>query len=368
MPAGRCHDGRSRAQEMRGPRWPSHPMVSDQWALVKTSGVNGAGNRARFSARVIAVRRPSCCIGAFIMLQPPTEDALPSDSPIRPEYLRLTARSTRILPNHDQACSARCWLTSTITGPAPSCTPGPTTDKREQDEQRLAEATGRRQQARPTWSPAWSMVRPGGCAEATWRTRVSGTSRRRRHTRSPGRLLTVPPTANATPATSSSSSTRRTRRPTPTWRTGDASCCACRRGASAPTPTRSSCCSRHGCGSWASGPPPSRAAGCGIGRSSRPSSTASAGTSPMPSICFGAEPHGPDASLEQRQAWRHATRAVGRLRGLAERSDRQRANGRSDHRSDHQGASGRSDRRGGQWRDRGRPLDRERDHDHERAM
>lgn len=32
---------------------------------------------------------------------------------------------------------------------------------------------------------------------------------------------------------------------------------------------------------------------------------------------LGGEPHGKDVSLQQRQAWRHATRAVGRLRSLA---------------------------------------------------
>jgi conjugative relaxase-like TrwC/TraI family protein len=72
---------------------------------------------------------------------------------------------------------------------------------------------------------------------------------------------------------------------------------------------------------------------------------------------LGAEPHGKDASLEQRQAWRHAERAVGRLRDLAgdraERSDRRAATGRSDHRGDR----GRPDHRNG-----------ERDYDHDRAM
>jgi hypothetical protein len=90
---------------------------------------------------------------------------------------------------------------------------------------------------------------------------------------------------------------------------------------------------------------------------------------------LGREPHGPDASLEQRQAWRHATRAVGRLRDLAgdrdrtnrgERDDHREATGRNDHRGDHEGATGRSDRRGDhrgdQWLDRRRPPD------HERAM
>jgi hypothetical protein len=107
---------------------------------------------------------------------------------------------------------------------------------------------------------------------------------------------------------------------------------------------------------------------------------------------LGAEPHGTDASLEQRRAWRHATRAVGRLRDLAddrsdrgEKGDHREATGRSDHRSDHAKASGRSDHhsnheeatgrgdrradhRGDQWRDRRRPLDRERDHDHGRPV
>jgi AAA domain/UvrD-like helicase C-terminal domain len=131
---------------------------------------------------------------------------------------------------------------------------------------------------------------------------------------------------------------------------------------------------------------------------------------------LGAEPHGKDASLAQRQAWRHATRAVGRLRDLAgdridrgERDEHREVTGRGvhrgehanvtgrsdpqgDHRSDHEGATGRGDqtkatsrsgRRGGhrddheatRWGDRGdhratrmRPLDRERDHGHERAM
>jgi hypothetical protein len=72
---------------------------------------------------------------------------------------------------------------------------------------------------------------------------------------------------------------------------------------------------------------------------------------------LGREPHGPDASLAQRQAWGHATRAVGRLRDLdrdrTERGDHWEATGRSDRRGDH---------RGDQWRDR------ERDHGHERAM
>ncbi len=70
---------------------------------------------------------------------------------------------------------------------------------------------------------------------------------------------------------------------------------------------------------------------------------------------LGREPHGTGASLPQRRAWRHATRAVGRLRDLA--SDRTERSGRTE-------ATGRSDQR-----DHRRPdhRDRERDHDHERA-
>jgi hypothetical protein len=74
---------------------------------------------------------------------------------------------------------------------------------------------------------------------------------------------------------------------------------------------------------------------------------------------LGREPHGADASLARRQAWRHATRVVGRLRDLAgdrdrtdrgERDDHREATGRHrDHRSDH-----------------GRPDHRDRDQ--ERAM
>jgi conjugative relaxase-like TrwC/TraI family protein len=68
---------------------------------------------------------------------------------------------------------------------------------------------------------------------------------------------------------------------------------------------------------------------------------------------LGPEPHGKDASLEQRQARRHADRAVGRLRDLAgdrdQRPERQEATGRSHHRAD-----------------RGRPRDR--DLGHERAV
>jgi hypothetical protein len=123
---------------------------------------------------------------------------------------------------------------------------------------------------------------------------------------------------------------------------------------------------------------------------------------------LGAEPHGTDASLEQRRAWRHATRAVGRLRDLAgdrtnrgdraERGDHTEATVRSDHQGDHPGdharRGDRGDHRGGRgdhekatsrgdcpgdhrsdhahrggrgdrWR---RPLDRERDHDHGRPV
>jgi hypothetical protein len=103
---------------------------------------------------------------------------------------------------------------------------------------------------------------------------------------------------------------------------------------------------------------------------------------------LGVEPYGKDASLAQRQARRHATRAVGRLRDLAddrtdrgERDDHRKATGRSDqegdqakatrrgdHRSDREGATGRGDHRGDRWSDRRRPLDRERDYGQERAM
>jgi hypothetical protein len=78
---------------------------------------------------------------------------------------------------------------------------------------------------------------------------------------------------------------------------------------------------------------------------------------------LGREPHDHDASLAQRQTWRHATRAVGRLRDLAgDRTDRAE-------RGDHREATGRSGQEGDRWSDRRRPLDRERDHrDHERAM
>ncbi len=87
---------------------------------------------------------------------------------------------------------------------------------------------------------------------------------------------------------------------------------------------------------------------------------------------LGREPHGPDASLAQRQAWRHATSAVGRLRDLAddrtdraERGDHREATSRSDQPGDQVKATGRSDHRGDR---RQRLLGRERDHDHERAV
>ncbi|HZC99736.1 MAG TPA: AAA family ATPase, partial [Actinomycetes bacterium] len=86
---------------------------------------------------------------------------------------------------------------------------------------------------------------------------------------------------------------------------------------------------------------------------------------------LGREPHGPDASLAQRQAWQHATRAVGRLRDLGrDRTDRteRHDHGEATGRGDHEGATGRSGHRGDRWSDRRRPLDRERDHGHERAM
>ena len=80
---------------------------------------------------------------------------------------------------------------------------------------------------------------------------------------------------------------------------------------------------------------------------------------------LGREPHGKDASLEQRQAWRHATRAVGRLRDLA--ADRTDRGGQDDHReATHRGDRG--DHKGDHRGTRMRPLDRERDHGHERAM
>jgi hypothetical protein len=60
---------------------------------------------------------------------------------------------------------------------------------------------------------------------------------------------------------------------------------------------------------------------------------------------LGPEPHGKDVSLEQRRAWRHAERAVGRTRDLAadrtERPDRTDATGR--HHSDHRSERGRPD-------------------------
>jgi hypothetical protein len=111
---------------------------------------------------------------------------------------------------------------------------------------------------------------------------------------------------------------------------------------------------------------------------------------------LGREPHGKDASLAQRQAWQHATRAVDRLRDpaddQAERGDQTEATMRSDHqgdhahrggRGDHEKATSRHDRPGDHRRDpaathrgdlqgdrRLRPLARERDHGHghERAM
>jgi hypothetical protein len=78
---------------------------------------------------------------------------------------------------------------------------------------------------------------------------------------------------------------------------------------------------------------------------------------------LGPGPHSPDVSLAQRRAWRHATRAVGRLRELAgDRTDQPE-------RGDHRRATGRSDQRGERWSDRSRrPLDRGREHGHERAM
>jgi len=83
---------------------------------------------------------------------------------------------------------------------------------------------------------------------------------------------------------------------------------------------------------------------------------------------LGVESHGTDVSFAQRRAWRHATQAVGRLRELAGdragRGDQREATCRGDHRGDHEQATGRSDHRG----ERRRPLDRERDHDRERAM
>ncbi len=60
---------------------------------------------------------------------------------------------------------------------------------------------------------------------------------------------------------------------------------------------------------------------------------------------LGPEPHGKDVSLEQRRAWRHAERAIGRTRDLAadrtERPDRTDATGR--HHSDHRSERGRPD-------------------------
>ena len=89
---------------------------------------------------------------------------------------------------------------------------------------------------------------------------------------------------------------------------------------------------------------------------------------------LGPEPHGTDASLERRQARRHAERAVGRVRELAgdwtdrdERGDHREAT-RPSERGDHRQATGRSDHRGDRWSDRRlRPRDRDHD-DRERAM
>jgi conjugative relaxase-like TrwC/TraI family protein len=81
-----------------------------------------------------------------------------------------------------------------------------------------------------------------------------------------------------------------------------------------------------------------------------------------PERALGLEPHGAEVSLEQRQAWRHATRAVGRLRDLADdRTDRT-------DRGDHVEATSRSDHPGRHRGDRGRPDHRDRERDHERAM
>jgi conjugative relaxase-like TrwC/TraI family protein len=74
-----------------------------------------------------------------------------------------------------------------------------------------------------------------------------------------------------------------------------------------------------------------------------------------PERALGPEPYGRDASFAQRRAWRHAMGAIDRARDLAgdrtERSDRQEATGRSDHRDRQRGDHGRPDYR-----------------DHERAM
>jgi conjugative relaxase-like TrwC/TraI family protein len=68
---------------------------------------------------------------------------------------------------------------------------------------------------------------------------------------------------------------------------------------------------------------------------------------------LGPEPHGRDVSLEQRRARRHAEQAIGRIRDLTadrtQRGDRLEATSRY-------------------HRDHGRPDHRERDHDQERAM
>jgi hypothetical protein len=72
---------------------------------------------------------------------------------------------------------------------------------------------------------------------------------------------------------------------------------------------------------------------------------------------LGREPHGPEASLAQRQSWRHATRAVGRLRDLVGDRDRTDRGDRGD-RGDHREATSRH------HRDHERPDHR----DQERAM
>jgi conjugative relaxase-like TrwC/TraI family protein len=73
-----------------------------------------------------------------------------------------------------------------------------------------------------------------------------------------------------------------------------------------------------------------------------------------PDRAIGPEPHGKDVSLEQRHARRHAEQAIGRVRDLTadrtQRGDRLEATSRGDH-GDHRGDHGRPDHR-----------------DHERAM
>jgi AAA domain len=155
------------------------------------------------------------------------------------------------------------------------------TTKREQSEERLAEATGRLEQAS-------DLVAGLEHGPARWLRRatsyghVSSPSRQRRPTRSPGRRPTVPPTANAPPATSSSS-TRRTRRSTRSWWPSIRWWCARTSGAPAPRRARSNWSGRDGRVSWANGRPASRVVAPGIGRWSRRLSTGSAGTSMMPS-------------------------------------------------------------------------------------